>query len=161
MTIIVEDGGGRADATAYADIAYADGHHAQRGNDAWAAAAVPSREAALIRATDCLNAAWHYRGSVLNDVQALAWPRQGVEDDTGRTILGVPEAIKRACAELALKALTEELLPDQPRGGLIESESLGPMSMRYAAGAPAGTTRRLVEGLLRGLLRSGIDLARA
>lgn len=161
MTLIVEDGGGGADATAYADVAYADAYHAARGNAGWAAADVAAREAALTKASDCLDALYRFRGERLHEAQALAWPRVGAADDGGTVLSGVPKAVRRACAELALRALSEELLPDERRGGHVLAESVGPISATYAPGAPAGTVRRLVDGLLREVVRTGHDVVRA
>lgn len=161
MSLIVEDGIGRADANSYADMAFADGYHALRGRADWAAASPEEREAALVKATDCLDAVYDFRGEPERLEQALAWPRYCAEDDAGRRLVGVPEMVRRACAELALRALSEDLLPDEARGGRVVSESLGPISATYAEGAPVGTLRRLVDGMLRGVLRSGHDVVRA
>lgn len=161
MSLILEDGIGRADANSYADLAFADGYHAPRGRAGWAAAAAEEREAALIKATDYLDAVYDFRGDRERSEQALAWPRFCAEDDAGRRMAGVPDAVRRACAELALRALTEDLLPDEARGGRVTSETLGPISTTYDADAPAGTLRRLVDGLLRGVVRGGRDVVRA
>lgn len=161
MTLIIEDGSGRADANCYADTDYADGYHALRGRAEWAAAAAGERAAALIKATDCLDANYSFRGHRETRTQALAWPRCCAEDESGRVISGVPDAVRRACAELALRALTEDLMPDEARGGQVVSESLGPISTTYAPDAPAGTVRRLVDGILRGVVQGGRDVVRA
>jgi hypothetical protein len=161
MTLILEDGSGRADANCYADTAFADGYHTPRGRADWTAATVAAREAALIQASDALDATYSFRGHRLTAAQALAWPRCCAEDNSGRLITGVPEAVRRACAELAWRALGGELLPDEARGGQVVSETVGPISTTYAGGAPAGTVRRLVDGLLRELVRGGLDVVRA
>ena len=161
MTLIIEDGSGRADANSYADPAFADGYHGLRGRSDWSAATVEAREAALIKATDCLDAAHAFRGHPETQGQALAWPRCCAEDDSGRGISGVPDTVRRACVELARRALTEDLLPDEARGGRVTSESLGPISTTYADDAPTGTVRRMVDGLLRGVVRGGRDVVRA
>lgn len=161
MTLIVEDGSGRADANAYVSVAEADAYFALRNNAAWAAAAAADKEAAIVRATDYLDAGYAFRGVRASQTQALAWPRLAAEDDAGRAIAGVPEAVRRACIELALRALDGELLPDAPRGGRVKSESLGPLSVTYADGAPAGTARAAIDRLLRPVLRGGNDVTRA
>lgn len=160
MTLIAEDGSGRGDANAYADVAYADAYHGLRGHAAWAAATLAARAAALVKASDCLDAVYRFRGERRHATQALAWPRLGAEDNVGVCLSGVPDAVRRACAELALKALSEELLPDERRGGRVISESLGPLSATYSPHAPAGTVRRLADGLLREVVRSGLDVVR-
>lgn len=114
-----------------------------------------------MRASDFLDATQVWRGERLTPGQGLAWPRRDAVDDAGHALAGVPEALRRACAELALTALSEDLLPDERRGGRVLSESVGPVETTYAEGAPAGTVRRMAEGLLRGLVRGGNALVRA
>ncbi|MBY0430329.1 MAG: hypothetical protein K2Q10_03955 [Rhodospirillales bacterium] len=157
--LIVEDGSGLGDANAYLAVAEADSYHALRGNAAWAAAEDAAKEAAIVRATDTLDWSYGWRGAPAGG--ALSWPRTGAADDTGRALVGVPEAVRRACAELALRALSGELRPDLPRGGRITHESAGPISVSYAAEAPAETVRPAVEALLRPLLRCGNHMVRA
>lgn len=160
MTLIVEDGTGRGDANGYVDLAYAEDYHALRDNAAWAAASAAAREAAIVRATDHLDRSYRFRGEKLTEGQALAWPRGGVEDAAGRAVTGVPPAIRRGCAELALRALAEDLDPDQPRGGRVQSETVGPISTTYFPGAPTANGRPAVDRLLR-QLTGAAELARA
>lgn len=161
MSLIVEDGGGLSDANTYVSLAYADGYHALRGNAAWAAAGQSARESALVRATDHLDRAFRWRGERRSAEQALAWPRDGAAGDDGRLLNNVPAALRRACAELALRALAADLAPDRPRDGRVQSESVGPVSTTWAPGAPGGTRRPAIEGSLRECVRGGHDLARA
>ncbi|WP_313398189.1 DnaT-like ssDNA-binding protein [Stenotrophomonas sp.] len=149
--LIVEDGTGLPNAEAYISAAEADTYHANRGNAAWAALDTPAKEAALRKATDYMGIAyggrWH--GVRLTPGQALDWPRG---------VVGVPEAVKRASAELALRASTAELAADQ--GPAVKSETVGPISVTYADGASQFQRYPLVDGLLASLLDGSYGQAR-
>lgn len=146
MALIVEDGTGLPDAEAYISVADADAYHAARGNAAWAALTTPAKEAALRLATDYMEAEYGPRwlGNRLTAEQALSWPRD---------VEGVPEAVRRANAELAVRASAGPLLADQ--GPAVKQETVGPLSVTYADGARQSTRYVAVEALLRaaGLFR--------
>lgn len=67
--------------------------------------------------------------------QSTEWPRQGVVDFNGNTIRGIPEAIKGACAELAIRVLNGvSLQPDYDptlvsAGGIVSEvlKKVGPL----------------------------------
>ncbi len=132
--MVVEDGTGLANADALISVAYADAYHAARGN-AWSGTQ-PEKEQAIVRATDYMDA-MDWAGERLTDTQSLAWPRSG---------LGVPDAIKRACAEYALRARNDALEQDGSAGPPVVSESsqVGPLqkSVTYSAAASQRGGRR-------------------
>ena len=144
--LIVESGVGLANAEAYISVADADTYFSLRGNTAWAALNTAAKEAALRKATDYMGVVYGARwaGERLKQDQALDWPR-GVE--------GVPDAVKRASAELALRSVTSELLADQ--GPSVKSETVGPISVTYADGASQALRYPYVDGLLAALLAGG------
>lgn len=157
MALIVEDGTGLPDAEAYISVADADAYFAARGNAAWAALTTEAKEAALRLATDYMEAEYgpRWRGNRLTAEQALSWPRGGE---------GVPEAVRRANAELAVRASAGPLLADQ--GPAVKQETVGPLSVTYADGARQSTRYAAVEAALRaaGLFRFSaafIPVARA
>ena len=79
MSLIVEDGTGRADAESYASVSVADAYHTARGNTAWAALATTAlKEAALRKATDYLGQTYglRWKGYRMTTTQALDWPRE-------------------------------------------------------------------------------------
>jgi hypothetical protein len=160
MALIVEDGTGKADAESYISVADASTYHANRGNAAWAALASDTvREQNLRKASDYMVQVYRRRwnGTRIKSTQALDWPRAFVlrEDfySTGLTIPDVstgefyypsdevPTEVKNACAELALKAASGELLPDLTQGVVmekvdvlqIEYDKYSPQSPRYTA----------------------------
>lgn len=148
MAIVIEDGTGLPNAEAYISVADADAYFAARGNAAWAALTEAQKEQALRLGADYMGAEYGRRwcGKRLTDTQALDWPR-GVE--------GVPEAVKRANAELAVRASAGVLLADQ--GAQVKQETVGPISVTYADGARQGTKYAAVDAALRaaGLLCGG------
>lgn len=147
MALIVESGAGLPDADAYISVTDADTYFSDRGNEAWDALSTAAKEQALRKGADYLGAVYGPRwcGERLTDTQALDWPR-------GEP--GVPEAVKRANAELAVRASAGDLLADQ--SAQVRSETVGPISVTYAEGARQGTRYALVEGMLTGLLAVGL-----
>lgn len=149
MTLEAEDGSGLPNAEAYISVADADQYFSLRGNIAWAALAEPAKEAALRLSTDYMAAVYGPRwcGERLTDTQALDWPRAGFS--------GVPEAVRRANAELAVRASAGPLLGDQ--GAQVKSETVGPISVTYADGARQDVKYAAVDAALRaaGLLCGG------
>lgn len=159
MALIVEDGTGKADAESYISVADADTYHTARGNTAWTGATAV-KEAALRRATDYLEDVYaaRWKGERGDAAQALSWPRGGVtvhgfavdEDE-------VPDVVSRACAELALRALSADLLADA--GAQVKSETVGPISVTYADGARQSTAYKAVDASLSPYLLAGGQIA--
>lgn len=145
MTIIVEDGTGRADAESYISVADADAYHAKRLNGDWGPLANATKEALLIKATEYMVGTYRemWAGYTVNATQALDWPRYEVPDGRGGYIDSniVPAEVKKACAELALKANAGELAPDLEQAVKrekvdsieVEYESYSSQSPRYPA----------------------------
>lgn len=141
MALIVEDGTGLPDAEAYISVADADAYFAARGNAVWAALDTPQKEAALRLGADYMGAVYgpKWCGKRLTDTQALDWPRTGRE--------GVPEAARRANAELAVRASAGQLMADE--GAAVQSETVGPISVTYAKGNTGAVRYTAVESALR------------
>jgi hypothetical protein len=133
VALIVEDGTGVANANAYASLAFADSYHALRANKTWADATVAAKTGAIIRATDYVDQRWRFVGQTTEAIQALAWPRINAIDVNGALHDDeVPEPVKKATAEYALRALERALLPDPSTddGGkfvTLKREKLGPL----------------------------------
>ena len=141
MTLIVEDGTGLPNAESYASVSFADDYHAKRGNAAWAGLVDASKEAFLRRGTEYIDAVYTFKGHRLTDTQALAWPRD---------VEGVPLAVQRATAELALRSINGDLMPDS--GPQVKSETVGPISVTYMDGASSFTSFSAVNSMLASLL---------
>ena len=83
MSFLVEDGSGLAAANSYLALAAADVYWADRDAVNWATASVMAKEAALIAATQLLDASYTWRGRKGSAGQALDWPRTNVVDGEG------------------------------------------------------------------------------
>ena len=170
MALIVEDGTGKTDAQSYLSVAEADTYHTNHSaSTSWSGALTAVKEKALRLATQYLDANYGYRWKGLrsNQTQALNWPRGYVEDNDGYAIDSddIPQVLKDACAEIALKSLTDTLLPDLENAAAIKSksESIGPLSesVEYMGGMSQIKQYTLVDRILKPILGMSNDLVRA
>lgn len=136
MTLIVEDGTGLATAESYVSVADAGTRHTNLGNTAWTGTDAV-KEAALRRATQFMLQRYRgrWQGTRINSTQALDWPRSWVVVD-GYAVDAdiVPVDVANACADLALKALSETLNADLDRA--VIREKVGPLETEYSAYSP-------------------------
>jgi len=150
MAFVVETGAGLSDANAYISVEDANAYHVDRGNVAWTGTE-SQKQVAIVKATQYLEAAYTwitgYRGTA---TQRLNWPRHEAYDneDWAFDIDEIPRQVQEATAELALKALTMDLLPALER--TPKREKLGPLEVEYADTLQA-TRFPGVDGLLKGL----------
>lgn len=155
MALVKETGAGLLNSNAYNDVAGVELYMADRGLSWSGSPTTAQKEAAIIKATDYIDATYRFIGNRASSSQALAWPRAQATDvvegvDIATNI--VPPAVIRATSELAVKVQTgTELLPDMDRGGMINSASVGPVSVSYQNGAPVGTVYG-ITGILKGLI---------
>lgn len=157
MSLIVEDGTGKSDADSYISVDYADTYHAKYGNTSWASLTTENKAVYLRRATDYMVGKYRLRwkGQRTLLTQALDWPRFGViVEDAKYYTYGsfqidqntVPNEIKNACAELALRASIGALFKDQ--GQKVLSKSVGPISVTYDKDSPAQKRYTQVDAML-------------
>lgn len=164
MAIVVEDGTGRSDAESYITVADADARHAALGNTAWTGVDAV-KESALRQATEYMEGAFRsrWKGTRLYRAQALSWPRYGaIVDGYDIESTVVPTEVANACADLALKALSDTLAPDLTRG--IVREKVGPLETEYDRASPQSTRFRAVDMMLSAYLKGGganVSLVRA
>lgn len=134
MTLIVEDGTGLETAESYASVAQADARLASLGMTNWATLTTTEKEQALRRSTVAMGqfCRGRWKGTRLYRVQALDWPRYGVEVE-GYAVLSteVPADVRNACIDLALKAAAGDLNPDIERA--VKREKVGPIEVEYSA----------------------------
>jgi hypothetical protein len=160
MTLPVETGTGSSTAESYCTEAFATAYHAARGNSAWED--VEDAEANLRKATEYMLQSYRarWKGCRVNSVQALDWPRYdvvvdgyAVDSDT------VPLEIQKACAELALRAISNDLLADQTQG--IVREKVGPLEVEYDKSSTQTIRFKAVDALLAPFLNgSGLMVQR-
>lgn len=124
--------------TPYATVAEADAYFSERGNDDWPQLSQSKKQAALVVATQYINAVYVFEQPI--DMQ------------------DVPQGLQHATAELALlstqKSLTE---PEDPP---IESaEVAGAVSVEFAVDKISQTASELQQAYINGLLRGIAHLA--
>lgn len=166
MALIIEDGSVVSGAESYATVADADAYHANRGNSAWTGTDA-IKEAALRKAAIYLDGEYRKRWKgyrVYPTLQPMEWPRTGVcvVDEMGAQYgycgagflanTTIPQRLKDAQCELALRALGGELAPDTQ--GKVKRETVDVLTTEWFEGSdPSVTTYRIVEQLLSDLLR--------
>lgn len=156
MALIVEDGTAVAGADALASVAFVDAYWAARTHrtyaTTWAALGTPVKEGCIREATTYLNSMdADFRGVRSGFVQGCVWPRTNALDDAGFPLPALPDVIKFAVAELAVRASAAELEADQ--GRLTASESVGPLAVSYEPGQQREKYYRAVESILRPVLQ--------
>lgn len=162
MAFEVETGSGSATANAYGTSAEADAYFTERANTAWTGADT-TKQAAIIKATQFLDASYVFNGYPLRETQALAWPRAYAEDKDGRPIRSdiVPAAVKHATFELALYALGASLAPNIVGTDRVARVKAGSAEVEFETGArDVGTRFALVDRLLAGLTTGGAGMSR-
>ena len=115
MALTVEDGTGLVGADAYISVANADTYFQATANATWAAATIPDKEVAIVKATRYMEKRFgtKWKGLIASSEQALGWPRRYVYDERGTELVDqVPVQIARACAEYAVQALVNPLIPE-------------------------------------------------
>lgn len=136
MALVVEDGNGLSTANAFISVADADARHTLLGNSAWTGA-TGVKEAAIARATAYMEQAYRSRwtGCRVRSEQALSWPRyEVVVDGYSVDSDAVPTEVVNACADLALRALSDDLNADQTRA--VIREKVGPLETEYSPHSP-------------------------
>ena len=112
LTLIKEDGTGKADANAYANVADGDAYHAGHlYASAWTAATADQKAVALVMASRLIDAEYQFGGTRSVASQALQWPREDCPDpDAGDMVAEtmVPKAVVEAACELARELLVAD-----------------------------------------------------
>ena len=169
MALNVETGSAASNSESYASVLQADVYFSVRGFLLWATLSTNEKEQALRRSTDYMQQAYRGRwyGARVNATQSLDWPRYLVpfKDLIGAfntvptfySSTAIPLEITNACISMAYKAAAGDLTPDvQPQ---TTSESVGPISVSYAAGSRQTVRYRALDDLLRPFLNGGGSMA--
>lgn len=158
MTIIVEDGAGKSDAQSYCSVAFADAYFQVRNVPAWAALTTEVKESSLVKATDFMEATYSsvWKGAKATAEQALAWPRTGVViDGFDFSSSDIPMRLKNACAELAYRATTSNLIEDQ--GQRVVKEKVDVIETTYADYSDPATRYPIVNRMIAPLVSTGVS----
>ena len=172
MVFVVETGEGLATANSYLAVADADAYFTDHSAPAGWTGSSAVKENALRMATQYLDARYKlcWKGMRRLETQALDWPRFSAEDRDGYYIDfdNLPAKLEEACAELALRHLTETggLFPDlsAPSGGVVsQRDKVGPVETETRWSGTSSPYKRysIVEALLADLLRPSGKMVRA
>lgn len=158
MAFKAEDGTGLADANSLVAVAYADAYFTDRVIVAWTGAANPAKQAALIAATDYIEMRFgtKLKEDKLVATQALCFPRSNI---------AMPEPMRKAVCEYALRALAGTLTTDTASGPqVIATESaVGPIVDKVQYAPASGSKYKSIpsgDQLMKQFLR-GTGLIRA
>lgn len=163
MAIVVEDGTGLSNADSYVSVADADVYLAiHHSASTWTALSSGDKETALKKATRYLDNIYgdRWTGRRIEQTMSLDWPRFNSYDEDGWLLDTdiVPQRIKDATVELALRSVSNELITDLSTPGTIKREKskVGPLEeeIEYAGGRGQQRKYPEVEAILRPLLQS-------
>ena len=155
MSLITEDGSGLSTAESYISLADANTRHTNLGNTAWTGTDA-AKEAALRKATEYMLQAYrgNWQGTRLNSTQALDWPRAWVSVDGYAVATDiVPAEVANACADLALRALSDDLNADLERA--VIRKKIGPLETEYSPHSPQQVRYRAIDMMLAPYLGRG------
>jgi hypothetical protein len=140
IALIKEDGTGRADANAYADVADGDAYHAGHlYATAWTGATAEQKTAALVMASRLIDSEFQFYGTRVMPAQALQWPRARCPDPDSPSVPmtplmpipsnyvrydTVPKAVADATCEVARAMLIEDRTAN-PLGEGLKFTGLG------------------------------------
>lgn len=155
-------------ANAYISAEEFTDYHEVRGTDV-SAYDEEDIQFAIVKATQYLDVRFQFIGYRRVKGQTTQWPRENAFDDRGDAVYGVPQPVKDATAEYALRALTADLLADPTRDDLglgvkSKTEKVGPLeeSVEYATGSgfqmpeyPLADNILRVNGLIKGTPQPG------
>jgi len=167
MTLIIADETGKKDAESYIAVADADDYVAKWYGSlaAWDDLAEAGKERSLRVATRFIDS-HKFRGYRTIVDQALAWPRVISERIDGQMIdvYEIPQAIKSAAIEAAVKDTQGETLFPDHDGGTVKSESssVGPLSTskKYNNTKKNQKVFEVIKRLLEPLLAKNDPVAR-
>jgi len=117
----------------------------------WTGATDPNKEAALIMATQLLDANTDFTGAIASDTQALSWPRSGMVTRNGVAIPEdeLPADLKNATAELALSLLkTDRTAESDVEAQGITKIKAGPVELNFSGDGAATIIPSNVRALM-------------
>ena len=164
---------GAANANAYVSQEVAEQYHADRppAGTTWADASDEQKTAAILHATQLLDSLIDWSGYVVDDVQALLWPRNGLLYPSGFHVPNdiIPIQLQHATAEYARQLLVSDRTADsgiETQG--ITSIKAGPVAMTFKDSVAAKVVPDAVFyliprdwGTVRGRVSSTRELLRA
>ncbi len=137
MAFTLETGAAVPGANAYVDAAFVDEYHLDRLNVGWSGAD-DAKQAAIIKASEYIDKRFgrKFRGTKKTSTQGLEWPRHSATDNDGKLYSDIPDPLKKAVAEYALRAFNLTNLMVDPGIGFTDRDTTGVGSIQ--GGTPGG-----------------------
>lgn len=139
MTLVLDPTVGGANANTWATLAEAEAYLEGRLNlGSWATAEDETKNAALVQAARRLSRE-RYHGLPVTSTQALAFPREGLEDERGELIAEdvIPRGVKEAQIEEALALVRSPARQDPSALAGFASIGVGPIALATKQAAPS------------------------
>ncbi len=153
MTLIVEDGSVVSNAESYISVADADIYLGKIGKVDWSAFDDLDKEVFLRNATSYMVGRYGARwaGYIKSSSQTLDWPRstvpiEGLATTEYLSETVVPDEVKNACALLAFKSTTADLLPDETR--VIIRKKVDVLETEYSEHSPQTKRYKEIDAML-------------
>lgn len=128
--MVYEDGLGWPDANSYATVEVTKTYFAYISFD-YSSYTDAEIEAALIRATAFIDTYKRWPGEKATATQGLEWPRTDAYDVDGYLLQYVPEAIKKATMQAAMKELQEPFYFTKDAGEKVKREKIGEIEIEH------------------------------
>lgn len=144
---------GTTTSESYASVSEADAYHVKFGNDAWALLNTAQKEVALRKAAIWIDSK-SYIGVKTNSVNALEWPRY-TDFDLGIYSDSIPQKIKNAQCEAALRESTSSMLEDQEDGYITEENVKGILTKYSDYSRTGKISYPFIEAMLKEYLNGG------
>ncbi|MHC4644044.1 MAG: DnaT-like ssDNA-binding protein [Planctomycetota bacterium] len=164
MALVLEDGTNVDGSNTYITLASAGTYMENRTDANWTSASTTEKEHALIQAGMYLNTL-NWKGQKISRDQSMQFPRQNLYDEDGYLYAtnAIPSKVAEAQVEAALAHLgSYDLMPTVQPGDKIKRKKIDVIEKEFFGGASSQKTDfTKVEGLLRGLISSGVVIARA
>jgi len=128
--MVYEDGLGWPDANSYATVEVTKTYFAYINFD-YSSYTNAEIETALIRATAFIDTYKRWPGKKATATQGLEWPRTDAYDVDGYLLQYVPEAIKKATMQAAMKELQEPFYFTKDAGEKVKREKIGEIEIEH------------------------------
>jgi len=161
LALTVEDGTVVANADALVSLSAANAYFSARSDTAWTAATDPQKEAAIRYASRWISQRYHWPGTIVDEDQSFAWPRDRAYDRDGRDLTDtVPARVLDAVCETARFHLSNAITTSISRNSTLESVSLGSVAVAFRSDAPVRAFLPYVDELLSSIVVGGTSTAR-
>ena len=151
LTLIKEDGTGKADANAYANVADGDAYHAGHlYASAWTGASADQKAVAIVMASRLIDAEYQFGGTRSVATQSLQWPREDCPDPDADDMVAetiVPKAVVEAACELARELIIVDRTAAPAGEGLKYYNNAG-----VQTGYDKTDTRPIIPAVVQALL---------